>query len=712
MDRESLVKQLQESPASFWRYFAMVADNIEVEWLLLQVIYDAKASVPQECFSKYRSIMDKVEAMIEYKNISINEIDRLINEALRNHWSIYIFLYIKNYKQLLFALNFGNVVKDMGSFVNTISLDILRNMNPKHYFEFVNLLKLKGFNDVEASKLAMQIYHVLGYFKGKDFLLERYGKLSKKKIRNIFGKISLEDILYENHEPILNKTIINLMLGESYRVIGTPIKAFLSDNTSSEVVFFMNNLNLILDNWNTIREEFIRRSNLEGLKLKLNIREINMIIRNIISMKREIKRQEGFWGKKKTRYEMIPGFEIRDMPLLNSDVFDYIQKREKYVINPRLAPQRSVEISRMMENNMTKKFPEINIDEKGYHLFTFHPQDRDIISAGFRTNNCFVPTGMADACGVGKGLLMYCATTPYGGGIEIRDRYNKTLAFCPILRNGNVLLIHSIEGVSLTSEEKEFVSLLLKRYATEVVSATQREEDGGVVAVLTTEKYNYVLDADVIDESKKFHIYDETAEYQDIYGDFAHDNKIVALKDGVTEREIVYDRKVLTDYDFSIKDLSNNQHVSSFTLEELAAIKELNDLKDNIRMMADTRRMFMKSGQDALAGAMLREIKKAEDNFASGYNALFNISSIQGVDQFESFNEAIKTIEHVCEKVGSEIEFNFYTLREIYYSDYWFIAVDDSGRLYYECIPGVEYQFLIVLNEVKKRTLEMNGGGR
>lgn len=706
------MKELQENPRAFWQNFEKSYNNIEIGWLYLQVIFDAKVEVPEECFPIFRSVIEAVEELIGYKDIANNDILSLINEGLRNHWSVYSFLNIKSYKHQLFAMNFGSISKDMGGFINSLSLDILNNMNPKHYFEFLHLLQDKGFSYADAAKLAMQIYHVLGYFKGKDVILEKYGKFNKKKIKNIFGKINLENVIYENRAPVLNQLVINLMLGESYHVKGTPIKAYLDDTASLEVNYFMNNLDLILANWNVIREEFIKRSNLEGLKLKLNIREIGVIMGNIISMKREIKRQEGFWGKKKERYEMIPDFEIRDLPLLDSDLFDHLKRKEKYVISPREAPRRAVEISRMMENNMTKKFPEISIDEGEYHLFTFHPQDRDIISAGFRTNNCFVPTGMADACGVGKGLLMYCAATPYGGGLEIRDRYNKTLAFCPILRNGNVLFIHSIEGVSLTSDEKDLVSDMLKKYADALIQRTKEEKDGGIIAVLTAEKYNYTLDYDILDEDKKFHLYDEFNEYEDVYADFANDNKIVTFKDGASYKNIVYDKNIETDYDYSIKDLSNNQHYSSFTCEELQIIKELNELKESIAMMADTRRVLTKNNQDALAVAILKEIQKAEDNFASKYKYLFSISSNKIVDQLEEFNEAIKTINYIRSKVGSNIEFDSSSLREIYYSDYWFVAVSLNDELYYECIPGAEYQFLLVLNEVKKRKLEMTGGSR
>ena len=63
----------------------------------------------------------------------------------------------------------------------------------------------------------------------------------------------------------------------------------------------------------------------------------------------------------------------------------------------------------------------------------------------------------------------------------------------------------------------------------------------------------------------------------------------------------------------------------------------------------------------------------------------------------------ILTIKTIYEEIDSQLDFDIYTAKRIYYSDNWFVAVDLNGELHYECIAGAEYQFLTVLNDVKRQ---------
>ena len=131
-------------------------------------------------------------------------------------------------------------------------------------------------------------------------------------------------------------------------------------------------------------------SNKSKLSIKLNVAYCNSAIKKIESNRKK------------------PALEFRDEPLLNSDVFDYVGYDNQFVSEPAKAPARAIELSRRMEKVEKKKFPNIELEKDGYTLFVYGPQDRNILSAGFRSGCCFRPRGNADNSGKDNSLLNYC----------------------------------------------------------------------------------------------------------------------------------------------------------------------------------------------------------------------------------------------------------------------------------------------------------------
>ena len=131
--------------------------------------------------------------------------------------------------------------------------------------------------------------------------------------------------------------------------------------------------------------------------------------------------------------------------------------------------------------------------------------------------------------------------------------------------------------------------------------------------------------------------------------------------------------------------------------------RDLNEMQNQIVALAETRKMLLKNHQEVLAMEMLREIRRIKENSNEKYQELFKISTNHRVDQFKEFNDAYQTIKTIYEEIDSQLDFDIYTAKRIYYSDNWFVAVDLNGELHYECIAGAEYQFLTVLNDVKRQ---------
>lgn len=715
LDTKELINKINTNISKFWDGFRKLPNDFDLEFNYLKAMYVTQVVVPGDCQEKCIQIYNKVDDLIACKDLDASERENLIVKALQGTRDVYKFMNIKSYNHYLFVNNFGDLPKELAYFINRVSIDVLKYMNFKHYQEFENTLMNMGFNYSDACKLSLQIYHVLGYFKGRDLLNGKYGAISKGKLKSIFGNIDLGDTIYEKdqHNPKLNETVIKLMLGESYHVAGTPIKRYLEGTASDDITYFMENLNLIVNNWDLIIMEYTRRSNLEKLNLRLNIGQIRSILDNVMGTKREIKRKDSFRSRKKARYNKIPGFELRDMPLLDSDLFDYIGTVNKYVTRPNEVAKRGVELSRMIGDSSTKKIPNVQIQEDGCKLFVFHPQDRDIISAGFRISCCFVPTGEADAYGKNPSLVEYALTSPYGGGIEIRDTQGNTIMFSPILRNGNTLIIYSIQYANYTRKEIQLVTEMLKKWGKEVIEKSKQVEgENGIVAVTITNRGNIPQEEFPITlpDDKKFHIYDPDGKYAHLtFNDLKYDNVVVALKDGASISDIKYDVAVTSDYSYPLSDLKINHQVVEVDEQELSLIKEMLDIQTMIDNYTNMRKEKLKD-QPVLAMELLREIKRLKSGFNEKYQELFAVGSEMKIDKYKRYKDAIDTIKEICEETNIDIDFDLTLLKKIYFTDSWFIAVDLNNELHDECITGAEYQFLAVLDDVKKQQLSLGGG--
>lgn len=705
MNEVELNEKLLKEPDSFWKYFKDCKDFDEL-LKLAKIIYKERVVIPTDCRGKLNNFLNK--CIMEFVSFNVDYQDKvfLVELALEGKRDINNFKNIKSYKQLLYSLRFGDVLPALAGFINRLSVDILKNMNIKHFFEYRDILLSKGCTVEEAIKLDFQIYNILGYFRGKDLLNNKYGEVDIEHLKGLVNQIDLNDITYQEKEPHVNGTIINLLMAENYHVMRTPLEKYLRDENNDADIDFVNNLAKILKNWDLIVREYTKRANMSTLKMRLNISTINEIMEDLKEVKRSIKKSDSLHGAKKRRFLKIPDFKDGDEPLLNSDLFDYIGVSRKYMLKPEKAYDRAVLLSRDMNGKFTKKFPDVTVHSGKYKLFTFHPQDRDILSAGFRTDNCFIPQGTADGFGSDGSLLMYCATSPYGGGIEIRNDKDETLAFSPILRNGNVLMALSIEGVDLTYAEKDVVKTILDAWASEVIKeSNSKEENGGIKAVVTASIFN--INEGVYKESlpadKKFHIYDiKDSEPSKLY--LVNPHRIIALKEGFDVDDITYDIPVNVDYKYETEEYLNNYNIINLSGVELSYIKDMISLEDRIAESVNIRIKMLQTHQDVVAMEMLRQIKEMRGEFLQKYQELLALSN-KGKDKYSIYLDALEVIKDI-KYPQDYIDLN--SLINIYFTDTWFIAEDSNG-LWHSAAVGENKQYDVLLNNLGAN---INRGGR
>ena len=285
--------------------------------------------------------------------------------------------------------------------------------------------------------------------------------------------------------------------------------------------------------------------------------------------------------------------------------------------------------------------------------------------------------------------------------------------FSPILRNGNTIIIYSIQYANYTKKEIKIVTEMLKKWGREVIeNSKQVEGDKGIVAVSVTNRGNIPEEEFPIHLplDKKFHIYDPEGKFaKKAFNDLKYDNVVVALKDGASIEDIKYDEEIISDYNYPLSDLKINHQVVEMDEQELSIVKEMLDLEETIDNYTGMRKDNLKT-QPVLAMELLREIKRLRSKFNAKYQELFKVSSVMRVDKYKRYNDAIDTIKEICRETNTNIDFDITLLKKIYFTDSWFVAIDLNDELHYECITGAEYQFLVVLDDVKKQQLAIGGG--
>ncbi len=637
-----------------------------------------------------------------FKNLLI---DKILQGVV--HYSVVD--YIDSDKTCYFSTNIVEIRSTYSmEYVNTLPNDILLKLNKKHCSDIYKLLKLKNVSNCLIVKLMINIYLSLGYARARDLLSSNidksYGQVGENTLNTIFGNISPNAIEMKqegnSYVPVLNNAWINLIFGSNYKVKNTPIRNLLlkcmdkreeieqrkkiikSDLTLTEEVKiekinllekqfstyeaelnkFFENIGVAFNQWDIIEEEFLKAQSKSKLKMTLNLSKINEII-DIIKSKSK-----------------LPELDYMDQPLLDTDVFSYVGYDTQYTVNPQTAPARAVELSRGMSAITTKKFPRVSLKQDGLCLEVYNPQDRGILSAGYKSGCCFRPNGNADNGGQNNSLLYYCTNTTYGGGIRIEDEEGNLLMFSPLLRNGNVLMIHSIETKGLNNKS-DLVHELLVKFAEEVIRISKDTSDPIDFVTITDLHYldkSYVKGN--LPNTKKFSVYDENNSFTRMYNNLNYTHMILASREGVTFDDIVYG-SVQHDYTFPIKTFYDT--FSFANEEDIILLQQIDMLKTRINLLSNKRNQLLQDGKSDEAYELLVNIKNTKKEYLVLFKKMLSLQP--GKNLYESYKKAMQAVELVSNKLNREIPSN---ILEITYGNGWYIAITSDGKLIGYCLSG------------------------
>ena len=709
------------------------ANNISYAMLLIEKYKNSglnDKTLDDICNVELNKIKDELNS--KFPN-SEAKIDLLLEKIISGERLPFTLEFINSNASLSVATNHVDILSvQSAERIKEEGIYLYDNVNKKHINEIMNLLKIYIEKDsIELFEIAIRMYVTIGYSRSKDLLNtnmdKNYGKINQDTLFKLFSGVSLDVPAVMQGKTLSfeeNKTLVNLMFGSNYKDKDTPIYHYLNDfqdkeselqtaikkiNQSEElteeqkkdkitlenekykkycerVKNFIENFAESFNKWDILEEEFYKSKNKSKIALKLNMAFINENVKNI--------------HDKRTK----PRLDAKDLPLEMSDVFEYCGYDTQFTDYPEKAQQRAVDLSRRMDSVQKKKFPNITLSKEGYTIFVYGPNDRNLISAGYRSGCCFRPNGHADNQGQDNSLLNYCVSTEYGGGIEIKNEAGKTIMFSPLLRNGNVLMIHSIETKEEHTEtEQKVVHELLCEYASKTIEIAKNSgDDISFVVITDLHHLDNKYTKGVLPVEKKFSVYDKDSKFKDMYTNLECHHMILGNKDDKTFEDIFYG-EVDISYDYPTFEYYG---IMQFTDAEKTAIDRMNDLKNKITTLANQRYEAKNSGDYEQSNKLLNEIKKLKKEYLSIYKKL--LEQKKGIDVFEQHQKSENIVDNINRELGLEIDYN---IKEIYSGIDWYIIITPDNKIIANALESGKEKLkkeLEALKELRKELLYNN----
>ena len=676
-------------------------DSEKIDIMLILSSYAITHNIKSPRLDIINEKIDKIKKLKGEINPSYTIIiDKILNGELK----VETRTHMGSDKTKKFIIKMGDILDTtLEEYINTIPDEILDNLNAKHILKIRELTQIIEPDYSKAAKLSIKMYCVIGFEKARELLTGIYGPITKEQLQEMFYNISLIDIPFKKEgkkiAPDLNDTLLNLIFGANRNVTNTPIRNYLNDNKEKKEEMsqkrakinasvleenekqeqlnaidevekkyieengkFFKNLSQAFNNWDIIEEEFLKAKNREKLKIKLNSSRINKILSHLKDIKKKQK------------------LTSRDSELAETDILDYVGVDTQYTKNPETAFDRTVYLSRDMDNVGTKRFPNVEIKKGEYKLSVYGPQDRNILSAGYKSHCCFRPNGNADDDGKDTSLLRYCTSTTYGGGVYITNEAGEMMMFSPLLRNGNVLMIHSFESEKEIGEKRTELTALLIEYAEETIRKAEEAGDD-ISFVVMTDLHKDNIDLNLIKGSlpseKKFGIFDDQNKFKGMYNNLGNEHLILAHKKGTSFEDIHYGKET-KEYEYPVR----QDYISIDLNPEISIdLKRLDLLKERIIVLSNKKELAKTNKKYDEMYEIEKVIKRNKKEYLSLYKKILSIS--KGIDAFEQYKKAIDTIRNICQDNNTLVPEN---IKRIIVGKGWYIVITEDGKLIGDCL--------------------------
>ena len=389
-------------------------------------------------------LYNNLKRSIYYNEFKFEDIGKLIHE--------YDDVETKE-KRIIFYLKFNKILGSV-RYLYGISLEQLKKINVKHINKIYNLLKDNTQDELSAIYgVAIKMYLIFGYERTLEILNNKYGDYNKTFLDNV-GKTDVTKINMKEegskYLPVIDKRFINFMFE-------TP--------TNNHFINMLNNK----------RSEIYKR----WYYLYNNYDEILEKCHNEITLKKvsEILETEKFDFDKNI-------IKPNNYELLNNDFLENIVLGNKTHYPNETVLKKINEIYTEMKKRVESSIPYTKgISTNNYKYEIMKLDDYILFELGYKANCCIRTLDIA------HNHLLYTALCRNGRVLLLYDKLGDLIAFCPLKRNGNVLIINSVETIDKNISKYNDIKICLKEAIENIVSITNNEKEPIDLVCIGRESY-------------------------------------------------------------------------------------------------------------------------------------------------------------------------------------------------------------------------------
>ncbi len=311
----------------------------------------------------------------------------------------------------IFYMKFS-IVLNNAMYLNGITIEQMTKINVKHINRIVKLLEDNTQDEISAIYgVAIKIYLIYGYERSLEILSGKYGEYTKKFLDNV-SKCDVRRVKMREegskYIPVIDERFIK----------------FMFDNQQDN--HFINMLN---DKFSNLYRSWYNLYNnydyiLEQCHNEITLKKVLVILED-------------------TKYDINRNLISPDKYCLNDSEFleNIILGNKTYYSKDEIL-EEIIKIYDQMQKRIESSIPYVSgVSSDGYKYEVMKFDDRQVFELGYKADCCIRTYDLAHK------HLLHAALCRNGRMLIIYNGKNKPVAFCPLKRNGNVLILNSIECI-------------------------------------------------------------------------------------------------------------------------------------------------------------------------------------------------------------------------------------------------------------------------
>lgn len=396
--------------------------------------------------------------------IVYNTLQRNLNTKQLNYYNFSNLMYDRNPEskdvKLAFYLKFNIALADV-RYLNGITKEQISKINVKHINKLSKYLEDKTQDELSSIyATCIKMYFIFGYERSLEILNNKYGKYNRVFLDNI-SKTDVSSVPMRQegskYLPIIDNRFINFM--------------FETPKNNHFINMLENKKSDIYKRWYYLYNRYD---------------EILDRCHNEITMKKVLSILET------EKYDVNRKIIKPDVYNLNNNEFlENIILGNKTNSSNDSVLTSIVEIYRKMKKRIESSIPYVEGEsENGYKYQMMKFDDPKIFELGYMANCCIRTLDIAHK------HLLHAALCRNGRILILYDRLDNIVGFCPIKRNGNVLIVNSIECIDKKIEKRgRFIKEVFKDAIMDIVSESKKSDEPIDLVCIGRESY---LKPDVI----------------------------------------------------------------------------------------------------------------------------------------------------------------------------------------------------------------------